>query len=229
MPLSIVRVVVGMITNLAIFAVLLFVPAGTWRWPHGWIFLGVAFIGTVGSTFAVHRRSPALLAERMKSPVQRNQPAADRILVVLLIAVFAGWMSFIPLDVFRLHGLARPGPVVSWTGLALLLVGWCIITAAMLENPFAAPVVKLQQERGHQAVGSGVYGAVRHPMYAGTVVFMAGTALWLESYAALLLMSLPAAVIVLRILAEERFLKTQLEGYEAYTRKVPYRLIPLVW
>jgi protein-S-isoprenylcysteine O-methyltransferase Ste14 len=79
------------------------------------------------------------------------------------------------------------------------------------------------------AVDRGLYSVVRHPMYAGAVLFFVSMPLWLESYAATVLALVTVLLIVVRIRVEERFLKRELPGYEAYTRRVRYRLIPFVW
>jgi len=97
------------------------------------------------------------------------------------------------------------------------------------ENAFAAPAVKHQKEREHHVVDTGVYAVVRHPMYSGIMLFNLGIALWLESYAGALMTFFPIAFLVVRILFEERFLRRELIGYEAYAAKVPNRLIPFVW
>jgi protein-S-isoprenylcysteine O-methyltransferase Ste14 len=114
-------------------------------------------------------------------------------------------------------------------GLVLFVAGWWIMTLALRENAFAAPVVKHQEERQHTVIDTGVYGVVRHPMYAGAVLLLVGMPLWLESYAAAILASVPIGTLVLRILVEEQFLRRELAGYDAYTRRVRYRLIPFLW
>jgi protein-S-isoprenylcysteine O-methyltransferase Ste14 len=78
-------------------------------------------------------------------------------------------------------------------------------------------------------VDSGVYSIVRHPMYSGTGLFMVGLALWLESAAGAFLTAVPMVILAIRIKYEEEFLKRELTGYDEYTRRVRYRLIPLVW
>ncbi|MGH8533669.1 MAG: methyltransferase family protein, partial [Gammaproteobacteria bacterium] len=97
------------------------------------------------------------------------------------------------------------------------------------ENAFAAPVVKHQEERQQTVIDSGVYGVVRHPMYAGAVPLLVGMPLWLELYAAVMLASFPIGTLAVRILVEEQFLRRELAGYDAYTEKVRSRLIPFVW
>jgi protein-S-isoprenylcysteine O-methyltransferase Ste14 len=149
--------------------------------------------------------------------------------VLLLIAGFLAVIAFIPLDVFRLHLLPKPGMLVSSLGLFLFIAGWWIMTLALLENAFAAPVVKHQEERQQKVIDTGVYRVLRHPMYAGTIPLLVGMPLWLESYAAAVLAIVPIGALVVRILIEEEFLRRELKGYDAYTERVRYRLIPFLW
>ena len=227
--MSILKLIAGVFFNVAIFGILLFVPAGTLDWWRAWVFLGVVLVGAVASTVSLFRTSKELLAERFKPPMQKGQPLADKIVVLLVIAGFVGEIAFIPLDVFRFQLMPKPGIVVSSLGLALFVAGWWIMTLALLENAFASLVVKHQEERGQKVIDSGVYRVVRHPMYAGAVPLLVGLPLWLESCAAALLASVPIAALVLRIIIEERFLKRELTGYNAYTERVRYRLVPFLW
>ena len=227
--MSTFKLITGIVLNVAIFGASLFLPAGTLEWWRAWVFLGVVFVGAVGSTVSVFRANKGLFEERFRSPVQKGQPLADKVLVVLLILAFVGLIVSIPLDVFRFHLMAKPGPFVSSLGLVLFAVGWWIMTLALRENAFASPAVKHQEERHHRVIDSGIYSVVRHPMYAGALPLLIGMPLWLESYAAAMLAIIPIGTLVLRILFEERFLRRELAGYEAYTERVRYRLIPFLW
>jgi protein-S-isoprenylcysteine O-methyltransferase Ste14 len=227
--MSILKLIAGVLFNVAIFGILLFVPAGTLDWWRAWVFLSVVFVGAVASTVNLFRTNKELLAERFKPPVQKGQPLADKIVVLLVIAGFVGVIAFIPLDVFRFQLMPKPGILVSSFGLALFVAGWWLMTLALLENAFAALVVKHQEERGQKVIDSGVYRVVRHPMYAGAVLLLVGMPLWLESYAAAMLAGVPIGALALRIVIEERFLKRELPGYDAYTERVRYRLIPFLW
>jgi protein-S-isoprenylcysteine O-methyltransferase Ste14 len=227
--MSIFTLIGGVSFNVAIFGALRFLPAGTLHWWRAWVFLGVVFVGTVASTVILFRVNKNVLEERFKPPIQKGQPLADKIVVVLLIAAFVGLMVFIPLDMFRWHLMAKPGTLASSLGLVLFVVGWWIMTLALRENAFAAPVVKHQEARRHRVIDSGVYGVVRHPMYAGAIPLLVGMPLWLESYAAALLASVPIGTLAVRILVEEQFLRRELAGYDAYRERVRYRLIPCVW
>lgn len=227
MPTS--KLILSILYNLAIFGGLLFLPAGTLKWWRAWVFLAVVLIGTVATMASLWPGHADLLNERFKSPIREGQPLADKIIVVLLIATFLGEIIFIPLDVFRFHLLGKPGVVISSLGLVLHVVGWFIISLTFKENAFAIAAVKLQTERHHKVINTGVYAVVRHPMYAGAILYFIGIPLWLESYAAALLAIIPSGLLALRCLIEERFLRQELQGYAAYMEKVRYRLLPFVW
>jgi protein-S-isoprenylcysteine O-methyltransferase Ste14 len=226
--MSILKLIASIVSNLVIFAVLLFLPAATLHWWRAWVFIGVVLVGAVGSLVGLSGHK-GLLAERLKPPVQKGQPLADKILLVLYLTTFFGSIAFIPLDVFRFHLMGKPGTFVSSLGLALLIAGWWVAYLALRENAFAAPVVKHQEERQQTVIDTGVYSIVRHPMYAGGSLLTVGAPLWLGSYPAALLASVPIGTLALRIVFEERFLRRELKGYESYTKRVPYRLVPFLW
>jgi protein-S-isoprenylcysteine O-methyltransferase Ste14 len=193
------------------------------------VFLGVIFVAMVASTVSIFRVNKDVLTERLKPPIQQGQPPADKLIVSLFLVMFVGSIVFIPLDVFRFHLLGKPGTLVSSVGLIFVVAGWWIITLALQENAVAAPVVKHQAERQQRVIDTGVYGLVRHPMYAGGILLLIGMPLWLESTAAALLASVPSGTLAVRILVEEEFLRRELKGYETYTERTRYRLIPFLW
>lgn len=227
--MSIPKVTAGVVFNVAFYALLLFVPAGTLHWWRAWVFLAITVAVMAAAIFSILPDNSGLFSERARGVIQKGQPLWDRVLVILLVVSYVGQIVFIPLDVFRFHLMPKPGGLVSFLGLALYVAGWWIMTLAMKVNPFAVPVVRLQEERHQRVIDTGVYAVVRHPMYAGFVPMVVGPALWLESYVAALLAIVPIAVLAVRSVFEERFLKRELKGYDAYTEKVRYRLIPFLW
>ncbi|HJY88494.1 MAG TPA: isoprenylcysteine carboxylmethyltransferase family protein [Candidatus Acidoferrales bacterium] len=227
--MSISRLILAVLYTVASFGVPLFLPAWTLDWPRAWIFLGITLLASVLTMWTLSEGHEELLRERFKGPIQKGQPMSDRIVLLAFVAAFYGLLIFIPLDVFRFHLLRKPGRVVSTLGLVLFVAGWWIMALALRENAFAAPVVKDQKERHQVVVDTGVYAIVRHPMYAGFIPLTVGMALWLESYAAALLASVPILLIAVRIRIEERFLRQKLDGYDAYTRRVRYRLLPYIF
>ena len=223
------KLISGLIINMAIFGGLLFLPAGTWHWWRAWVFLGVVFVCYVAMAISIFPGKEDLLNERFKPPIQRGQPFADKIILILFIVTFLCLIVFIPLDVFRYHLLPKPRKLVSSLGLVLFVTGWWIISFAFKENSFAAPVVKHQKERQQTVIDTGVYSVVRHPMYAGAVLLLIGIPLWLESYAGTLLATIPIGLLALRIRIEEQFLSRELKGYDSYAKRVRYRLLPFFW
>ena len=227
--MSIPKVIAGVVFNVAFYALLLFAPAGTLHWWRAWVFLAVTVAVMALAISSILPDDAGLFSERARGVIQKGQPLWDRVFVILLLVSYVGQIIFIPLDVFRFHLVPKPGGLVSFLGLALYVAGWWIMTLAMKVNPFAVPVVRLQDERHQRVIDTGVYAVVRHPMYSGFAPMVVGPALWLGSYMAALLAIVPIAVLAVRSVFEERFLKRKLKGYDAYTEKVRYRLIPFVW
>jgi protein-S-isoprenylcysteine O-methyltransferase Ste14 len=225
----ILKVLSALLGNLIIFGGLLFLPAWTLNWERAWVFLGVVAVSVIATMIIAFRDNEELWKERLKLPIQRDQPLTDKIILSLFVLAFFGLVALIPLDVFRFHLLNKPSEIVSGLGLLLFIAGWWMIAFSFKENTFAAPVVKHQVERHHEVVDTGVYSIVRHPMYAGAVLLMIGMPLWLESYAAALFAIVPIILLAVRVVFEEQFLRQELDGYVTYTEQVRYRLLPYIW
>lgn len=223
------KLLLSLVLQIIVLGALLFVPAGTWHWWRAWVFLGVWFVVGLAATLSLYSGHREILQERFKPLLQKGQPPADKIVLPLLLAIFLGSFVFTPLDVFRFHLLAKPGPLVSFVGLVMFVWGFWLNYLALKENPFASPVVKHLEERNQRVIDTGVYAVVRHPMYAGAIPLFTGIPLWLESYAAAFLAGLIIVLLVVRIRIEEELLKRELPGYEAYMERVRYRLVPFLW
>lgn len=216
-----------MAITIAILAILLFLPAGRLDWPGAWLFL--AEMGFVGFAMGIwlERHDPALLAERMKPVFQRSQPSWDRWFLIVAVSLWAGWLVLMGLE-RRLAGWQLP----FWLGVAgavLMLVSFAIVQWTFQANSFAAAVVRIQTERGHRVISTGPYALVRHPMYAGAVLFLISIPLMLGSLWGLILAPIMASILAFRAVREERTLAAGLEGYADYMRRVRYRLIPGLW
>jgi len=227
--MRVLKLLAWIVLNVGAFGMLLFLPAGTIDWWRAWVFIAVVFAAAFAIAVNVLAHSEGLLDERLKSPFQKGQPLADKIILLLCLPAWGGLIVFIPIDVFRLHLLRAPGFLGSLSGLVLVVAGWWVMYLSFKENAFAASVVRHQEERQQVVVTSGVYGFVRHPLYGGGSLGWIGVSMWLGSYAAALLTIVPIGTIALRILFEERFLRRELQGYDAYSEKVRYRLIPFLW
>lgn len=206
---------------------LLFVPAGTLRWPAAWMFLGtIAVLGIAGGLWLA-KTDPALLAERMRPTMQSGQPLADKKFMLAFGFVALIWFLAIGLDQ-RMHA-SRVPLALQALGLAMLLLSSGFIIWVMRENSFAAPVVKLQSERGHRVVSTGPYAFVRHPMYGATSLFFVGAPLLLGSWWGVAMSPLFVLLFAIRARIEERALIAGLPGYADYTTRVRYRLVPGLW
>ncbi|HVP14552.1 MAG TPA: isoprenylcysteine carboxylmethyltransferase family protein [Terriglobales bacterium] len=228
-PRLVLELLGGVVYSTGIFGILLFLPAWTLHWWRGWVFVGVVLVASSVTMFGVFAGRPELLEERYRSPLQKNQPLVDKVLTPLLVLGFLAFVAFIPLDVFRFHLLGGTGSVPAALGLALFVGGWTLLALAMRDNPFAAPVVKAQHERGQTVVRTGLYRFVRHPMYAGAIPLMLGIPLWLGSRAGLLVAIAPLVILVLRVGVEESLLQRELPDYADYARAVRWRLVPGIW
>ena len=212
---------------LGIFAALLFVPAGTLRWPGAWVFLSLMAVTSVLGLSWLGRHNPGLLAERLRPPFQREQPRSDKLLMAAFMPLWLGWYVLMALD--KRFGWSSVPPALNVVGFVLLCLGIWLSWRVLKENSFAAPVVKLQKERGHKVVTTGPYAYVRHPMYASVILIAAGVPLMLGSWWALLLSPLLVLMLAVRAVMEERMLTAGLEGYADYAERVPYRFVPHLW
>jgi protein-S-isoprenylcysteine O-methyltransferase Ste14 len=210
-----------------LFALALFLPAGTLAWPAGWIFLVLFFGFYVGITIWLVRHNPALLQERLRLRAS-NQQGWDKVLFPLLILCSVAWLSVLSFDAVRMHW----SPIPLWlqiVGAIILVCAFALLFLTFRENSYLSPVVRIQDERGHTVVSTGPYHYVRHPMYAAIVIFVVGTSLLLGSWSGMLVGGIFVVMLVRRAMLEERTLRTNLPGYAAYMAQVKYRLIPYIW
>jgi protein-S-isoprenylcysteine O-methyltransferase Ste14 len=206
---------------------LLFVAAGTLHWPAAWLFLGLLAAAGIGCGLWLARVDPALLAERMRPVMQRDQPAADKVFMLAFGLAALVWFVTIGLD-HRMHASAVPITLHA-LGFAVLVCACGFVLWVMRANSFAAPVVRLQTERGHHVISTGPYAFVRHPMYSGAVLFFVGVPLLLGSWWGLAMSPLFAVLFAIRARIEERMLIAGLPGYADYAAQVRYRLAPGIW
>ncbi|HEX5470994.1 MAG TPA: isoprenylcysteine carboxylmethyltransferase family protein [Lacipirellulaceae bacterium] len=221
--------IVSVIWNTTAYGLVLFPAAGTWHWWQAWVLLVCVVATTIIMMVGVFRTRPELLRERMRGIVQKGQPTLDRLIILSFLVAYGWSMVVVPLDVFHWHLMPKPPMWVSIVGLAMFVGGWTLVGLSFRDNAFAVPVVRHQKERQHTVVDWGIYRVVRHPLYAGVIMLNVGMALWLGSYAGAIAAIVPAALLIARLLYEERFLRRELAGYAAYLQRVRYRLVPYLW
>ena len=222
------RLIVQTSVWLAVLAAFLFLPAGTMAWPEAWSFL--AIIGGVGSAAGLWfaRHDPGLLKQRLSSPIQPGQPMWDKAILSLFFVLYLASFVVTALDAVRWHTTRMPGWIEA-VGAVCILASYAIIWRVLAENSFAAPVVKIQEERGQRIVTTGPYAIVRHPMYGGAILFLLGTPLLLGSSYGLVFVPVLVILLAIRSVFEERTLAGRFPEYAAYAEKVHYRFAPFIW
>jgi protein-S-isoprenylcysteine O-methyltransferase Ste14 len=204
---------------------LLFGAAGTLDWERAWLHLGLWIVTMIANMIVLVLKNPAVVAARIK-----RQPGAKfekvmlppLFLAVLAIPIVAG------LDAVRYGWTSVPFWTI-WPGIACHLAGDALMLWAMVVNPHLEGSVRIQSERGHQVITIGPYAIVRHPMYVGLILVLAGGPLFLGSGWAFLPVGIVCVGIVIRAALEDRMLLKELPGYREYVRKTPYRLMPGLW
>jgi protein-S-isoprenylcysteine O-methyltransferase Ste14 len=212
---------------LLILLLCLFLPAGTWRWFRGWLFLVVVVGASVVDILYLRRVNPDVIAGRV-NPHERPR----RWDLLLGLTGFLPAMLAIPivaaLDDGRYHWSYVPwwGSLV---GYALIIAGFVGVTWVTSVNKFFEPSVRIQTDRGHRVIDTGPYAIVRHPGYALGYPLFLGMPLALGSLWALIPAMLLGPLLVLRTIWEDQTLRDELPGYQEYAQRVRYRLVPGVW
>jgi protein-S-isoprenylcysteine O-methyltransferase Ste14 len=213
---------------IALICALLFLPAGTLDWPGAWVFMAEFVVGAAAITFWLARHDPGLLNERMSGAFQKGQALADKVFMTVIIVVWYGWLVLMGLDAGRWH-LSHMPVALNIAGAIVIPVGFFIVWRVFRANSFAAPVIRVQSERGQHVIDTGPYAVVRHPMYAGAMIYMLGMPLLLGSWFGLLVLPLILCALTVRIFIEEATLRKGIAGYAEYAARVRYRLVPGVW
>lgn len=224
----ILNLIVQTIVWFGFMGAIIFVAAGTINYTGGWLYLGEMIAAS--AVFGLHmmRVDPGLLKERLKPPMQKDQPLADKLILIPILLLIFGGMAFMAADAARWHWSTMP-LTTQWAGCALLLAALLFMYWTMRTNSFAAPVVKIQKERGQTVITTGPYAIVRHPLYFGALFYTAGTSLVLGSWWGLATIPVLALFFGIRIGIEEQTLRMGLDGYDDYARRVRRRLVPFIW
>ena len=208
--------------GLLIMGLLLFLPAGTLRWPRAWLMLGILFIPMLVAGVVLLIRSPELLQKRLNAKEAQGE---QRKVVGFSALMFAA--AFITAGLsFRFMWFLLP-EAVSWAAAGVFLLGYLLYAEVLRENVWLSRTVEVQAHQ--QLVDTGLYGMVRHPMYMSTVLMFLSMPLVLGSGAAFVIMLAYIPILVRRIRNEEAVLEKGLPGYADYRRRVRYRLIPFIW
>lgn len=203
-------------------ALLLFLPAGTLRFFNAWLLIAILFAPMFCAGLVMLARAPELLRKRLDA--KETEP--EQKLVVLL----SGLMFFAAFVVagisFRFGWLVLPR-WVSWAAAVLFLGAYALYAEVLRENAYLSRTIGVQE--GQKVVDTGLYGVVRHPMYAATLLLFLSMGLVLGSILSFVILLLYVPIIALRIRSEEAVLEAGLEGYAEYRTRVRWKVIPFLW
>jgi protein-S-isoprenylcysteine O-methyltransferase Ste14 len=219
------KAALGFANLVVLMGVALFLPAGTWRWVEGWVLLAVFSGSSLAITLYLARKDPALLQRRTKAGPLAETEWSQKIIQGLASISFLSTIVLPSLDHrFGWSHVGLPGVI---SGDVLVALGFLVVFLVFHENTFTSSVIEVAADQ--RVIDTGPYAVVRHPMYAGALVLIAGMPLALGSLVGLTTFPPFAAIIVWRLLDEERFLAGHLPGYATYRQRTPFRLIPHLW
>lgn len=204
----------------------LYAASGRWCWPLAWAYLGCySAILVAGSIFAIHR-DPDFTSERTRA--KEGTKTWDKWLSGPLFSPL--WLAlYIVAGLDQRYGWSPDLTPVAIAAVVVSGLGYWIPVWAMRTNPFYGRFVRIQTDRGHTVVTTGPYRFVRHPAYAGLIVFMLASALALESLWALIPAAMVVVVLIIRTALEDRTLLAELPGYLEYAQRTRFRLLPGIW
>jgi protein-S-isoprenylcysteine O-methyltransferase Ste14 len=224
----IIRLLLQLVVWTALMGALLLGTAGDWHWPQAWAFIAIFVFGGIGFGLWLGSHDPELLAQRLGSLSQRGQPLWDRIFMIGAVVTWLLWFVVMAFDAERKHWSDMPVWLNAIGGI-LTIGGFLAVLRVFRENSFAAPVIRVQNEREQRVIDTGPYAIVRHPMYASALSYIFGIPLLLGSWVGLAMTAIFILGIGWRAQKEEQLLVRDLAGYPAYMDRVRWRFIPYVW
>ena len=208
--------------GILLVAALVFLPAGSLSFFGGWLFMGVLFIPILLLGVVLFIKNPSLLEKRLDG--KEKEGSQKTVLALSALVFIAG---------FVLGGLDYR---FSWTKVhisvqiaasVVFLLSYLLYAEVMRENAYLSR--KIEVSEGQKVVDTGLYGIVRHPMYMATTLLFLMLPLILGSLISFAVFCSFPFILAIRIVNEEKLLKSELDGYTEYTKKVKYRLIPFIW
>jgi len=200
----------------------LLLVAGTIAWPACWVWIVLFGVGGIASAMLAPE---TVLRERMRGPVRSRQARGDRGFVAVFGVLVVGWFALLAIDQ-RLELSSVPAPL-RVAGAFLYLAANGVIVWVLCANPHASGSVRIAED--HEVATTGPYRIVRHPMYAGVIPYLVGTALLLDSLPGVVTSIVLIGALGVRTIIEERELSQKLPGYTEYQASIRWRLVPGVW
>ena len=218
----IVQALTKYIAGIILVGLMIFLPAGTFSYPGGWLFMGLLFVPMLILGIVLLMKVPDLLAKRLNNREEQGEQKK--------VVGFSGLMFLVGFVICGLDfrwGWTMVPSVIVVIAAVMLLAGYGLYMEVMRENAYLSRTVEVQE--GQKVIDTGLYGVVRHPMYFATVLMFLAIPLVLGSWIGFAIFLIYPFLMVKRIKNEEQVLEAGLAGYREYKEKVRYRLIPFIW
>lgn len=218
---TVIQAIIKFIAGVVLVGLLIFLPAGSFSYLNGWLFMGILFIPMFLAGIVLIIKNPSLLKKRLDAKEKQQE---QNLVVKLSGLMFLAGFIVAGLG-FRFGRYTLPKGV-SIAASVVFLAGYILYARVLKENEYLSRTIEVQENQ--KVIDSGLYGIVRHPMYSATLIMFLSMPLVLGSVFSFLIFLAYPFIIMKRIKHEEDFLEKELEGYSEYKQKVKYRLIPFV-
>lgn len=208
--------------GVVLVGILVFLPAGSFNFLQGWLFVVVLFVPMLVAGIVMMAKNPALLKSRLDAKEKQGEQQ-----LVLKLSGLMFVVGFLLAGFNYRFGWYTLPLWISATGAVVLLLGYVMFAFVLKQNAYLSRTIRVEQNQ--KVVESGLYGIVRHPMYSATLLMFLSMPIILGSLWSLLVFLVYPFIIAMRIKNEEKLLENELEGYIEYKNKVKYRLIPFIW
>ena len=216
------QAIIKFIFGVLIIGLLLFVPANTINYWNGWLFMGLLFIPMFIAGIVMMIKSPELLKKRLNAKEKEGEQKQ-----VLLYSALMFLAGFIIAGLnYRYNWITISTPVVIVSSI-VFVIAYILYAEVLRENAYLSRTIEVQENQ--KVVDTGLYGIVRHPMYASTILLFLSMPLVLGSVISFVIFLVYPFIIAKRIKNEEEVLEKDLAGYSEYKKKVKYKVIPFIW
>ena len=216
------QAIIKFLSGLIIVGLLLFVPAGSFEFWNAWLFIGILFIPMFIAGIVLMIKKPELLKKRLNA---KEKESEQKTVILLSGIMFLAGFIVAGLN-YRFNWIVLPNIVVIISSV-LFVIAYILYAEVLRENAYLSRTIEVQE--GQKVVDTGLYGIVRHPMYAVTILLFLTMPLVLGSIISFVIFLVYPIIIAKRIKNEEEVLEKDLQGYTEYKNKVKYKIIPFIW
>ena len=216
------QAIIKFLSGLVIIGLLLFIPAGTIYYWNAWLFLSLLFIPMFIAGIVLIIKNPELLKRRLNAKEKEKEQKQ--------VIIYSGLMFLFGFIIaglnFRYKWIELPNIVIIISSI-LFIISYILYAEVLRENTFLFRTIKVEENQ--KVIDTGLYGIVRHPMYATTIILFLTMPLILGSVISFIIFLVYPIIIGERIKNEEKVLEKELNGYTEYKNRVKYKIIPFIW